>query len=488
MGTYSQRSRRQHFSLFLLTICLLSSASLSIAQPGLSEHKARIIEHWNAERRQNAIPRDLFLDHQGRSFMADGQGGHDSYGAIQASRAEPQANPGNSGDSQGPLITNMAPTEGSTIGSSATFSADATDTSGVRAVTFVMRYPSGNTQSFAGNNTTGNTWSVSLQGFTEGTWSWWVEAKDSTRGGGNLSVSNSLNFNVSIGSEPPPPSAEGVIPNAPWTFGGAVQTAAGRIYFEMPSNAKRKGPWNGYVCSGTVIEDTANDRAIILTAAHCLYDDINKSFARNVLFIPNQAGTSGSSTDSNCNNDPLGCWLPDFAVVDQHWTTRTFPDNIPWDYGYYVVSDQGAHQGNGAEALQSAAGFLPISFNPPFVNDSDPSPNSLDYTHALGYSYSDDPYFMYCAEDMTTEGSANWWLPSCGLSGGSSGGPWIQPLSNGSGPIISVNSWGYTSRPGMAGPYLHNTSAQCLYIMANSTAFNAISNQTGDAGLIVSCP
>ncbi|HIG40742.1 MAG: hypothetical protein ABGY96_23100 [bacterium] len=39
-----------------------------------------------------------------------------------------------------------------------------------------------------------------------------------------------------------------------------------------------------------------------------------------------------------------------------------------------------------------------------------------------------DPNFMYCAEDMTTVETANWWLPSCELSGGSSGGPSVQPM------------------------------------------------------------
>ena len=53
----------------------------------------------------------------------------------------------------------------------------------------------------------------------------------------------------------------------------------------------------------------------------------------------------------------------------------------------------------------------------------------------------------------------NFWLPNCGLSGGSSGGPWVQPFTNGNGTIISVNSWGYTNQPGMAGPKLSGTSA-----------------------------
>ena len=73
--------------------------------------------------------------------------------------------------------------------------------------------------------------------------------------------------------------------NAEWS-GGVVQTAAGRIYFEMPSNPKWKR-WAGYVCSGTVATDDTSGRSIIITAAHYVYDDANKAFARNVLFIPN---------------------------------------------------------------------------------------------------------------------------------------------------------------------------------------------------------
>jgi hypothetical protein len=95
--------------------------------------------------------------------------------------------------------------------------------------------------------------------------------------------------------------------------------------------------------------------------------------------------------------------------------------------------------------------------------------SSSDRTTALGYSYSEDPKFMHCAQDMTTEGTANWWLANCGLSGGASGGPWIQPFdtATGSGPIISVNSWGYTDQPGMAGPKLVGTSAKTLFDAVN---------------------
>jgi hypothetical protein len=104
-------------------------------------------------------------------------------------------------------------------------------------------------------------------------------------------------------------------------------------------------------------------------------------------------------------------------------------------------------------------------------------------TYGLGYSYSDDPNFMYCRDTMGTQGTVNWWLPGCGLTGGSSGGPWKQGMTlNGDassstatisseGVIMSVNSWGYTNQPGMAGPKLDGEH-ECVYNLAQSTTIS----------------
>src|SRR4029453_13922909 len=116
------------------------------------------------------------------------------------------------------------------------------------------------------------------------------------------------------------------------------------------------------------------------------------------------------------------------------------------------------------------------------------SPTIGTLTHGLGYSYSDDPNFMYCADGLTQESAANWWLGNCGLSGGSSGGPWVQPMntSTGNGPIMSVNSWGYTGQPGMAGPKLAGTSASCVFAVAKSAAMGTFAD--GQAGVKANCP
>ncbi len=495
----------RNFSYFktitIIVVWALLMAGNLWAQPGNGSagsqgvKKARVIDHWTKDRMESATPRDLRIDPRGLGYLRHANGFLQPYGHKVAAGQNPQKGPPNNSDNSPPQISNMDPSQGETVGSPHTFSATITDPeSGVKSATFTFLYPDGvTTQSFNANQGTNDVWNVELN-ISDGNWQWQVTAKNNGSKGGLTSTSSWVDFTVSAsGGGGGGSGGNGdTITNAEWTAGGAVQTAMGRIYFEMPNNAKRKGPWGGYVCSGTVVNDGTTGRSVILTAAHCVYDDANKAFARNVLFIPNQADTTGSGTDTNCNNDPLGCWVPSFGVVDDDWSSRVFPNNVAWDYAYYVVSDSGAHSGNGGGgALDSATGDLTIDFSAPHVNDGVEGNTSNDFTHALGYSYSEDPHFMYCAEDMTTEGSDNWWLPSCGLSGGSSGGAWVQPMNTGTGdgPVISVNSWGYTTSPGMAGPILVDpaTSAQCLYNTATSESFGSVPSADGEAGVIDTC-
>ena len=58
--------------------------------------------------------------------------------------------------------------------------------------------------------------------------------------------------------------------------------------------------------------------------------------------------------------------------------------------------------------------------------------------------------------------------------------------SAGNGPIMSVNSWGYMTQDGMAGPKLFNTSASFVLTAAKSSAFGTFAD--GNAGVKASCP
>ncbi len=459
-----------------------SMAAPKADSPG-AEH-ARIVAHWTKERIAAAIPRDFRIDERGYGYLRKPNGSLEPYGHTVAALSkpaspQPMAKPV---DTAGPAVSNRDPAQGATIGTAHTFRATVTDKSGVNSVTFRIGPAGGTQQTYAAAAGAGGVYSVAVSGLAIGAGTWSVVATDSRN---NTTTASTTSFTVSTGGG----GGGGVVANSEYTGGGAIQNAVGRIYFEMPSNS-RLTRWAGYVCSGTVVTDAASGRSIVQTAAHCVYDDAYKAFARNVLFIPNQAGTSGAGTDTNCSNDPLGCWTPSFGVVDNNWTTRTFPDNIPWDYAYYVFNDSGSHSGSGGgvtAVLDASVTPIPISFGVPFF---DVANGSSDYTTALGYSYSEDPNFMYCAEDMEQFDQANWWLGSCGLSGGSSGGAWMQPFSGGTGSLISVNSWGYTNQPGMAGPKLSGNSASCVFNLAKSTAFASVSTTDGGEGVAFSgnCP
>jgi hypothetical protein len=445
---------------------------------GRARGDGEIAAHWTAARLAAATPRDLVVDPRGLAYRKRADGSLAPYGhsksqlwASPASRPTPTATkpPPGPADTTGPAVTDRDPAVGAAIGASHTFSATVTDASGLRSVSFVVVRPNGTTQTFA-PTAVGSLYSVTINGFTNGAWSWRVVARDNARRA-NTTTTATTGFTVDIGGGGGGGGGGGTpVANDPWTTGGSVQNAAGRIYFEMPTTSQLT-TWAGYVCSGTVAEDATTGRSVIITAAHCVYDDVHKVFARNVLFIPNQDGTSGAGTDLNCSNDPMGCWTPSFGVVDTDWTTRTFPKNIPWDYAYYVVGDSGAHTGTAVAdpALDVTAGDLPVQFTAPATGA---------FTHALGYSYSDDPNFMYCAENLAAESSYNdWWLGQCELSGGASGGPWLQPVSGGNGPIVSVNSWGYTNSPGMAGPRLVGSSASCVFDVAKAQSFATVTNR-----------
>jgi hypothetical protein len=86
-----------------------------------------------------------------------------------------------------------------------------------------------------------------------------------------------------------------------WEGGGDILKAAGRLIFQMGGSY--------WICSATTVMDgdttnanTANDRSLILTAGHCAYDDEEKKFATNVMFVPNQDDDQNDSSDLKCSN------------------------------------------------------------------------------------------------------------------------------------------------------------------------------------------
>lgn len=455
-----------------------------------SSYTESVMSYWTADRVASAVSLDLVIDADGHGLVREPSGALSPYPeqapvkAIQevvlaiTATATTTTSPATTTtttppattttttivtkDTTKPIVTNMSPATGVTTGTSISFSANATDNVGVKSVVFKLTAPGGKVTSYAASLLNGSLYVKTVINLAAGNWKWQVVATD-TAPTPNILTTTWLSFTISTTSTNIP------IASASWTTGGDVQRATGRILFEMPTVQNTTTTWSAFVCTGTVVQDTRSDASVIVTAAHCVYDDVDKAFARNVLFIPDQANTTaGAKTDLNCANDPIGCWVPTNGVVDQNWTTRRFPNNVEWDYGYYIVPAAGAHLGAGADvALENAVNELPIPFTNPVLGVR---------TFAIGYPFAVDPKMMYCADSLASAGNAiNWWLPACGLTAGSSGGPWVQPmnLTTGTGPIVSVNSWGYTTKPGMAGPLL-DASASCTFGVANSVSVGLV--------------
>ena len=457
---------------------LLAVSAVALPAFAGTSSAASVAAYWTPERMAAATPRDLVVDQHGQGYLRRADGTLEPHGSgTSPTPAAKPASPGGGGggsDTTAPTIGAMTPDGSSPVTSSPhTFSATVSDdASGVKSVTFHLTPSGGTPSSHAATLSSGDslagTWTAGID-LTDGEWSWTVEARDNGKRGGNVDTSDAVTFTVDTGTSGGDEPPAGTVTDADWPETTATaQTATGRLYFEMPD----RGPfWVGYVCSGTVATDSADLRSVIITAAHCVYDEDKDVFARRVLFIPNQDASS-SKTNTDCNDDPLGCWVPTHGVVDSDWATRSWPDNIPWDYGYYVVPTTGSHQGTGTDtdSLEVEAGSLLPQF----------TGAAHTHTYALGYSYSQDPHLRYCAEDVTTGSSyGGLWLGSCGLSGGASGGPWMQ--SAGEGPIISVNSYGYSNQPGMGGPLLTG-SARCMFAEAQTAT-----TLTTDRGLVSTC-
>lgn len=158
------------------------------------------------------------------------------------------------------------------------------------------------------------------------------------------------------------------------------------------------------------------------------------------------------------------------VLTPSYLSLITFPSQ--YDYAYYVAfDDPSTHRGGYKRGL---TGVLERDVRPMAVDFE--SPPYDEWVHSIGYSADKDPKLRYCSMDSTTingiDSYTNMWLDDCEMTGGASGGPWMAGLDEGGvGTLISVNSWGFTHKPGMAGPVLRTSEgswAECLYEKARS--------------------
>jgi hypothetical protein len=250
-----------------------------------------------------------------------------------------------------------------------------------------------------------------------------------------------------------------VVSGDSWNGGGEIDTSSGKLLFAMDGSY--------WVCSASVIDDgsnASNGSAIILTAAHCVYDETNGAFATNWMFIPDYDASPAPLNTSGtfCDSTLYGCWTADvMAVHDGYASAGNFGAALSYDFGVVRVGLGGF---SGSAELDNVVAEQSYSFSGSVALDG-----SVD-GHAFGYPAEkkwDGTDLIYCFGPIDGDpynSDETYRLNECKLNGGSSGGPWFAPFdeTTGSGTVISVNSYGYRGVNAMHGPFL-NADTQTVY-------------------------
>ena len=232
-----------------------------------------------------------------------------------------------------------------------------------------------------------------------------------------------------------------------WTKGGMPLVATGKVFFTMGTT--------NYVCSGALANENLSDRAIVLTAGHCVWDNQSSSWATNFIFIP----AFDSNPVNNCSTSPGRCLVASSLVASSGFTSQTsFTTQATLnDWGFAAVTET------------SQSGFN-LAVN---------SLSSKSMVYAFGYPAA-SPYsglkLIYSSGAISADsrnGGLTWGL-GCNMTGGASGGPWLgsfNTLTN-VGNLASVNSYKYNNdSTRMYGP-IFNASTQAAFEAAKTATVN----------------
>ena len=105
-----------------VTVLALASTGSALAADDKGARRAQVINHWTAERRAQAIPRDLVIDSRGLGYLRRADGSLVPHGhqisALQqpVPRAKPPGTGGGGGnsDTTPPVISDLDPAAGAT--------------------------------------------------------------------------------------------------------------------------------------------------------------------------------------------------------------------------------------------------------------------------------------------------------------------------------------------------------------------------------------
>jgi hypothetical protein len=208
------------------------------------------------------------------------------------------------------------------------------------------------------------------------------------------------------------------------------QPRFGKVFFSIGNS--------NYVCSGTATNSTNGD--VVTTAGHCVSD--GGTFVTNFAFVP--AYDNGAA--------PLGTWTAQTLLTTNEWKNS---ENFDYDAAFAVMNENLS----GQSLTQVTGGGQPIAFN----QARGQSMKAFGYPAARPFNGQKLYSCTGVVVQDTYGGSQDQGL-ACNMTGGSSGGGWIQ-----NGSLSSVTSFGYTGVKNILwGPYFGNT-IQAVYNSAQST-------------------
>lgn len=251
-------------------------------------------------------------------------------------------------------------------------------------------------------------------------------------------------------SEPFPVDAEAE--KSPYS---GVARAIGKIFFDTPQGSA--------VCSGTVVKDPANPGRsnLVWTAGHCVHAGKQGGWFRNIVFVPdfldtgaNLDGFDASAPQRASEVAPFGTWWADLAQTSQQWINTGASkggSGAPFDFAVMHVKPA---PGN-TRSLEETVGIaLPVDFN---------APPARDITAVAAWGYPADTPFdgrslWRCQSNPGRLSIApeqpSMYRMGCTMTGGSSGGGWIEIEPGKVTALVSNTSIGPSPPTWLAGPHL----------------------------------
>jgi V8-like Glu-specific endopeptidase len=228
---------------------------------------------------------------------------------------------------------------------------------------------------------------------------------------------------------------------------------AGKVLFDAPGGTM--------VCSATVVQDPAHPGKsnLVWTAGHCVHAGKKGGWYRNIAFVPsyNNAGKSTAESPKPSREElaPYGVWWGDWAQTSDQWIEQggsTGGQGAPYDFAViHVTPEKGS---NGKSLEETVGSALPVDFKAPAV----PKVRSITATGYPAAAPFDGQKLYQCQDKpgrlSLVRTDPTMYRVGCTMTGGSSGGGWVETGSDGKPALVSNTSIGPVQSGWLAGPRL----------------------------------